>query len=94
MTEQEMDALMDAMFPGTHCGDLGFVPHERETWPWRFARTRQPIEVGGGKHIIPAGTKVKVVMASRFGDLGITRNLTADYGYETRVMPDLLEPLP
>lgn len=36
---------------------------------------------------IPAGTTVRIVMASRLGDLGITRELNKQHGYETRVMP-------
>ena len=32
-----------------------------------------------------AGTRVRVTMASRFGDVGITTDLTADLGYERRV---------
>lgn len=36
---------------------------------------------------IPAGTPVRIVMASRLGDLGVTRNLNTQNGYETRVMP-------
>lgn len=31
------------------------------------------------------GHRVRVVMASRFGDVGITSNLDAESGYETRV---------
>jgi hypothetical protein len=31
------------------------------------------------------GKRVRVVMASQFGDLGITHVLTADHGYKTRV---------
>ena len=34
-----------------------------------------------GKVVIPAGTPVKVVMASRFGDVGVTTDLSADSGY-------------
>jgi hypothetical protein len=30
--------------------------------------------------------RVRVVMASRLGDLGVTRNLNAETGYERRVM--------
>ena len=29
----------------------------------------------------PAGTKVKVIMASRFGHVGLTDDLDSDYGY-------------
>lgn len=36
---------------------------------------------------IRAGTPVRVVMASRLGDLGVTRNLNTQHGYETRVTP-------
>lgn len=31
------------------------------------------------------GKRVRVVMASRFGDVGITRSLPAEYGYDQRV---------
>lgn len=31
------------------------------------------------------GKRVRVVMASRFGDVGITRRLDRDYGYDKRV---------
>jgi hypothetical protein len=31
------------------------------------------------------GNRFKLVMASRFGDVGITKNLAADNGYEYRV---------
>jgi len=43
---------------------------------------------------LKAGTKVKVVMASRFGDCGITTDLTKQNGYSNRVMPWELEQLP
>ncbi len=32
-----------------------------------------------------AGKRVRVVMASRFGDVGITTNLLTEHGYEKRV---------
>ena len=34
---------------------------------------------------IPAGTTVKIVMWSRFGDVGITDDLEAEHGYGARV---------
>jgi len=37
-----------------------------------------------------AGKRVRVVMASRFGDVGITPNLKATSGYTTRVTVDAL----
>lgn len=44
--------------------------------------------------VIKAGTKVKVVMVSRFGDCGITTDLAAKSGYTTRVLPSELEEVP
>lgn len=38
------------------------------------------------------GSKVKVVMTSRFGDVGITPDLTVQRGYQARVCPQLLTP--
>jgi hypothetical protein len=36
------------------------------------------------------GKRVRVTMASRFGDVGITYNLDTDHGYDLRVyLPDL-----
>lgn len=35
-----------------------------------------------------AGQRVKIVMVSRFGDVGITEDLTAENGYGARVMLD------
>ena len=36
-------------------------------------------------HEIPEGTTVRIVMWSRFGDVGITDDLDADYGYDARL---------
>lgn len=40
---------------------------------------------------LAAGQRVRVVMASRFGDVGITPNLKADHGYVMRVSVDALD---
>lgn len=45
-------------------------------------------------HLLPKGSLVKVVMVSRFGDCGITDNLTAENGYIARVCPELLDLAP
>ena len=45
-------------------------------------------------HPYRAGQFVKVVMVSRFGDCGITDKLDAEYGYDVRVEPNELEPVP
>ena len=77
--------------------------HKPETWPFRFATLREDVEFTwmgewqrGGKQaqrleLVPAGTKVKIVMVSRFGDIGITTDLTAANGYGARVSLDVLE---
>ena len=39
---------------------------------------------------MPSGTRVRIVMASRFGDVGITHNLSAVKGYCKRVSLDAL----
>lgn len=38
-----------------------------------------------------SGTPVRVVMASRLGDVGITRDLSRQHGYEVRVTLDCLD---
>lgn len=43
---------------------------------------------------IRAGSKVKCVMVSRFGDCGITTDLAAEYGYSFRVDPIDLDSVP
>jgi hypothetical protein len=43
---------------------------------------------------LKAGTVVKVVMVSRFGDCGITTDLKKTHGYTNRVMPWELEEIP
>lgn len=43
---------------------------------------------------LKAGTVVKVVMVSRFGDCGITPELKKTSGYSNRVMPWDLEEIP
>lgn len=39
---------------------------------------------------LDAGARVKIVMVSRFGDVGITNDLTAETGYHARVELDSL----
>lgn len=81
-----------------------WVPHQRDTWPFWFATVKEPTEfrewdgsrdARGGPaftyRTIPAGTKVKIVMVSRFGDVGITDDLDAETGYRARVYLDALK---
>lgn len=81
-----------------------WVPHKRETWPWRIGTVKEPTDLrtwnGHGAdpeftyRTIPAGTKVKIVMVSCLGDVGITDNLDADNGYSARVLLEELDPTP
>lgn len=80
-----------------------WVPHKAETWPWRIATLREPVELSTWHghfakpeftyRTLPVGSKVKIVMASRFGDVGITDNLDAENGYGARVDLRVLEPV-
>lgn len=77
--------------------DYGWVPHKPETWTYKFAKLREPLVMQhytgkwqDGKpqfREVPceAGQTVKIVMVSRFGDVGITENLTAETGCGARV---------
>jgi len=79
-----------------------WVPHEPETWPWRYAdllrpltlsiwNQKHPVEANTAKKILPIGSTVKIVMVSRFGDVGITHDLTAEHGYHARVGFDVFD---
>lgn len=37
---------------------------------------------------VPAGTTLKIITISRFGDIGLTDDLNATHGYGIRLMPD------
>jgi hypothetical protein len=85
--------------------ELGMIPHERNTWCFRFGETKKPITMEHYKGIwengapvmdkinLPIGTTVKIVMVSRFGDVGITNRLDTDRNYGARVQLDDLENL-
>jgi len=61
----------------------------KQSWgiPTLFATVPAYTGIGGGKY---KAKRVRVVMASRFGDVGITTDLTADHGYDKRVFVDAL----
>ena len=84
-----------------HCGPLlhEWVPHERATWPWWYMtcrvpvtlsiwNQRHPVEKNTTEKILPVGTRVKIVMVSRFEDVGITDDLSVETGYSTRILID------
>jgi hypothetical protein len=43
------------------------------------------VEANTTTEMVPAGTVLKIVMVSRFGDCGLSDDLTADYGYGLRL---------
>lgn len=81
---------------------MPWTPHRPNEWPTRFATVKRDIaatkfhgwdngEACKSKYTITAGTRVKIVMASRFGDVGITDDLMAEHGYVARVGLDALD---
>lgn len=81
-----------------------WTPHRPQEWPARYATIMQDIratkfhgwengEACESHWTIKAGTRVKIVMASRFGDVGITDDLLADHGYVARCELDQLKDL-
>jgi len=82
--------------------DHGWLPHKRDTWDYRYAQLREEIvfekylgvwENGSPLYkstVVPKDTKVKIVMVSRMGDVGITTKLDAEVGYGTRVLLEQL----
>lgn len=82
-----------------------WIPHRPDTWPARFGTLRNDTTMARflgiwengepvmKKWIAKAGTMVKIVMVSRFGDVGVTTDLQAGHGYTARVGLDALENL-
>lgn len=87
-----------------HPMDHGWIPHEPETWPYQYATLKKPMVMQHWRghdadpeyDEIPlsAGERVKIVMVSRLGDVGITENLKCERGcggYGARVPLDDLD---
>ena len=83
-----------------------WLPHKPETWPFVYGELKADTtfswyegywennEPVMREEIVPAGTTVKIVMVSRFGDIGVTTDLTAYRGnYGARISFDQLENL-
>ena len=75
-----------------------WVPHRPQTWTHRYASLVWPVIMRHftGRHEngdpvmdikdCPAGTRVRITMVSRLGDVGITDDLSVDRGnYDARV---------
>lgn len=76
---------------------LTWIPHAPATWPAHFGTLRSSVTIdddpkpGTVAHrTLQAGTRVRIVMVSRFGDLGITDDLTTSRGYIARVSLEAL----
>lgn len=88
--------MPDSVLSG-HPMDHGWLPHKPDTWPYRYAKLREARVMRhytgrwDGNHPVmrevpcESGQKVRIVMVSRFGDIGITENLDAENGYGARV---------
>lgn len=83
------------MITETQLWNLMMDGKEAGTWPFpqAFATLKRPIVMKKwspnridpkNSVSLPAGFKVRVVMASRFGDVGITDDLNATSGYHYR----------
>ena len=82
---------------------MDWVPHKRETWPWSFGRVKRDIVGREYMHewneagpimkdvLMIKGTLVRIVMVSRFGDIGITPYLDDPIGYLARIGFDDIE---
>ena len=104
--QEQKEALNEfSRVPHMDCIDEGFVPHKPDTWKWRYGELKEDLPVayyeGYWKddepvmrhYTLSKGTTVKIVMASRFGDVGITEDLSLERGYGTRVFLDALDNL-
>lgn len=79
------------------CIDEGFNPHHPSSWKWRYGELQKDTKVSyyegywkDGEPVmrdkmLPKGTTVKIVMASRFGDVGVTEDLSLERGYGVRL---------
>jgi hypothetical protein len=85
MTPKELwHWMMDGNYPDTYPDGIehrtATAVLTRELAVKRWCGHNQP----SAQEVWPAGKRVKVVMASRFGDVGITDDLSAEHGYHYR----------
>lgn len=68
--------------------DKAWIPHarDRSVWPFQYATAK--VDLDWISPTIKAGTRMRVVMASRLGDIGLTVNLDKENGYQVRVPTD------
>ncbi len=79
--------LWEKMMDGMHVSYEEMQRGRKSVYWQAFAKLKEDVTFRGlkGTYTVREGTEVRVVMASRFGDLGITDDLTADRGYKARV---------
>lgn len=103
MTGQKLwEAMMDTKADNT-AWDCENNRPKRDVWKFlqAFALLKRDVTYriwnGHGKentvYTLPKGTKVRVVMSSRFGSVGICDDLNAIQGYGARLDPEDLEVL-
>lgn len=80
--------------------DYGWKPHKPESWTHKFADLKESKVLQhylgywkdgqAAMRDVPleAGHPIKIVMVSRFGDVGITEDLDSENGYGLRVRLD------
>ena len=85
--------------------DEQWIPHKPETWPTRFGELQSDTQFSKylgrfddngpvmERWTAKAGTTVKIVMVSRFGDVGITEDLASERNYRARLTLDKLDNL-
>ena len=83
--EQLYDLMILVKNYGGHV--CGFAELARDVQTYKLDKDNNPKE----SRLLKKGTTIKAVMASRLGDIGITRNMKIDHGYDWRVDPDSLE---
>lgn len=72
-------------------------PHKRNTWEFEYGELTEDTRMeyyrgywddsgpAMDEYDVPAGTTVRIVMVSRFGDVGITEKLDNATGYGKRI---------
>ena len=61
---------------------------EQNHWSNQLPQIRANVTLTEDVKDWPAGTRIRIVMASRFGDFGLTDRLDAIHGYSVRVMAE------
>lgn len=63
------------------------IHNDRTPRPNLYASVTEDFRDNEGR-LYKAGSTIRVVMASRFGDVGITQDIEFDHGYTARLLPN------